>query len=197
MGLSHKFPSFSFELRIIQAQNIESIKSTGNSLFARFYLPIGNNKIIQLNTKKVSSKATIPFWNESFGLECSCPQEFLDTLKKESMVLELRQNKKRIWGSNLVGKGEISLKKFFESPNMMFEEWVKMDLESVSNCEEDMLNVPEMQVEIKIRVTSMEKEESSLNKWDKCGCKYDHDYHAWLSAEDYDVFTLGATLEAF
>ncbi|OIW15031.1 hypothetical protein TanjilG_13958 [Lupinus angustifolius] len=184
MGLSHKFPSFSFELRIIQAQNIESIKSTGNSLFARFYLPIGNNKRIQLNTKKVSSKATIPFWNESFGLECSCPQEFLDTLKKESMVLELRQSKKRIWGSHLVGKGEIPWKKILESPNIMFKEWVKIDLAQV-------------QVEIKIRVISTEKEEISLNKWDKCGCKYDHDRHAWLSAEDYDIFTLGASLEAF
>ncbi|KAF1864352.1 hypothetical protein Lal_00022009 [Lupinus albus] len=166
MGLSHKFPSFSFELRIIEAQNIESIKSMGNSLFARFYLPIGNNKRIQLNTKKVSSKATIPFWNESFGLECSCPQEFLETLKHESMVLELRQSKKRIWGSHLMGKGEIPWMKILESPNMMFKEWVKMDLESVSNCEEDMLKVAEVQVEIKIRVTSMEKEESSVNNWD-------------------------------
>ncbi|CAL0327956.1 unnamed protein product [Lupinus luteus] len=169
MGLSDKFPSFSFELQIIQAQNIESIKSKGNSLFARLYLPIGNNKRIQINTKKVSSKATMPFWNESFGLECSCPQEFLETLKKESMVLELRQSKKRIWGSHLMGKGEISLKNIFKSPNLIFKEWVKMDLESMSNCEEGMLRVPEVQVEIKIRVTSMEKEEINLNKWDKCG----------------------------
>ncbi|KAE9587761.1 hypothetical protein Lalb_Chr23g0277381 [Lupinus albus] len=63
MGLSHKLPSFSFELTIIQAQNIDSIMlSRENSLFSRFYLRIGNNnKKIQFNTKKVSSKSIIPF----------------------------------------------------------------------------------------------------------------------------------------
>lgn len=202
MGLSHKFPSFSFELRIIQAQNIESIKSMGNLLFARFYLPAGNNnnKRIQLNTKKVSSKSLSPFWNESFSLECSCPQEFLESLKEESMVLELRQSNtapavlRRILGSNLVGKGEIPWKAILESPNMVFTEWVKMDLVSGSDCEVGMLKVPEVQVEIKVRVASMEKED---NKLDGCGCKHGHDQHAWLSAEDYDMFAFGAALEAF
>lgn len=200
MGLSHKFPSFSFELRIIQAQNIESIKSIGNLLFARFYLPAGNNnKRIQLNTKKVSSKSLIPSWNESFSLECSCPQEFLETLREESMVLELRQSNtapavfRRILGSQLVGKGEIPWKEILESPNMVFKEWVKMDLVSGSDCEV----APEVQVEIKVRVASIEKEENKLNKLEECGCKYGHDQHAWLSAEDYDMFALGAALEAF
>lgn len=200
MGLSHKFPSFSFELRIIQAQNIES---TGN-LFARFYLPAGNNnKRIQLNTKKVSSKSVIPFWNESFSLECSSPQEFLETLKQESMVLELRQSNtapavlRKIWGSNLVGKGEIPWKAILESPNMVFKEWVKMDLVSGSDCELGMLKAPEVQVEIKIRVASMEKEENRLNRLEGCGCKHGHDQNAWLSSEDYDIFAFGAALEAF
>ncbi|KAE9587759.1 hypothetical protein Lalb_Chr23g0277361 [Lupinus albus] len=64
MGLSRKLHSFNFELRIIQAQNIDSIKlSTRNFIFSRFYLPTGNNnKRIQLNTKKVSSKSIIAFW---------------------------------------------------------------------------------------------------------------------------------------
>ncbi|KAE9608017.1 hypothetical protein Lal_00003503 [Lupinus albus] len=191
MDLSHNFPSLCFELRIIQAKNNEHIKSSGNSLFARFYLPTGNNKI-QLNTKKVSSKSINPFWNESFNLECSCPQEFLETLEQESMVLELRQRKNRIWGSNLIGRGEIPWKKILDSSNMMLKEWVKMDL--VNGNDDDILKVPEVQVEIKIRVRSMEKEENSLNK---CGFKHDHDLHPWLSAEDYDIFTLGAALEAF
>ncbi|RHN69385.1 hypothetical protein MtrunA17_Chr3g0124131 [Medicago truncatula] len=42
------YVNFSCELRLIQARNIEFIKSTKN-LFARLYLPTGNNKRIQLN----------------------------------------------------------------------------------------------------------------------------------------------------
>ncbi|KAK7281008.1 hypothetical protein RIF29_08636 [Crotalaria pallida] len=196
MGLSYKFPSFTFELRIVQAKNIESIKSMGNSLFARFYLPTGNNKRIQLNTKKVSSKSVLPSWNESFNLECSCPQEFLEILEHESMVLELRQSNttlRKIWGSQLVGNGKIPWKKILESPNMELKEWVKMDLENNgSGC--DILKEPEVLVEIKIRVASMEKKD---NKREECGCKQGHDQHPWLSAEDYDIFALGAALESF
>ncbi|OIV97513.1 hypothetical protein TanjilG_11037 [Lupinus angustifolius] len=194
MDSSHNLPSLCFELRIIQAKNIECIKSSGNSLFARFYLPTGNNNKIQLNTKKVSSKSMNPFWNESFNLECSCPQEFLETLDQESMVLELRQRKKKIWGSNLIGKGLIPWKKILDSSNMMLKEWVKMDL---VNGSDDIIKAPEVQVEIKIRVSSMENEGNNQTKWDKCGCKNSHDLHPWLSAEDYDIFTLGSALEAF
>ncbi|KAF1864411.1 hypothetical protein Lal_00022069 [Lupinus albus] len=88
------------------------------------------------------------------------------------MVLELRQSNKylrRILGSNLVGKGEIPRKAIIESPNMVFKEWVKIDF----------------------------KEVKMLNKWDEYGCKNCHDYHPWLSKEDYDIFALGASLEAF
>ncbi|KAF1870217.1 hypothetical protein Lal_00003423 [Lupinus albus] len=114
------------------------------------------------------------------------------------MMLELRQSKKTMWGSHVVGKGEIPWKKILESPNMMFKEWVKMDLVSRSDHEEDMLKAPkvhvQVQVEIKIKMTSMKEEENRLNE---CGCNYGHDQHAWLSVEDYDTFALGTTLEAF
>ncbi|XP_025622735.2 uncharacterized protein [Arachis hypogaea] len=196
MGMSKNFCSlFKCEIRIIQVQNVDSIKSKGN-LFARFYLPSGNNnKRIQLNTKKVHSKS-FPFWNESFTLDCSCPQEFLDRLKHESLVLELRQSKK-ILGSNLVGKGEIPWKEVLESsPNMVYKEWVKM-----VPCKEE---APEVEVEIKIQVAKREEEKENNNKsfnfnWDECGCKngHDHDHNAWFSADDYDVFALGLALEAF
>ncbi|KAE9587763.1 hypothetical protein Lalb_Chr23g0277401 [Lupinus albus] len=49
----------------------------------------------------------------------------------------------------------------------------------------------------KLRVDSMQKEVKMLNKWDEYGCKNCHDYHPWLSKEDYDIFALGASLEAF
>ncbi|KAG5093392.1 hypothetical protein JHK84_048980 [Glycine max] len=118
-------------------------------------------------------------------------------LKKESLVVELRQSK--IWGSHVVGKGEIPWKAILESPNMEFKEWVKMDLVSGIDCEDVMFKAPQVQVEIKIQV---EKENNNRrkrlnNRWDECGCKQGHDQHAWCSAEDYDIFALGAVLEAF
>lgn len=198
MGLSQKFSSL-FSCELIQVQNVESIKSKGN-LFARFYLPAGSNKRIQLNSKKIPSKS-FPFWNESFNLDCSCPQEFLDTLKRESLVLELRQSKKIILGSHLVGKGEVPWKEILESPKMEYKEWVKIDLASESGCQEAMLKAPKVQVEVKIKMAkgeTVEKENRRFNhKWDECGCKDGHDQRAWLSAEDYDIFALGAALEAF
>ncbi|KAK7387519.1 hypothetical protein VNO78_28383 [Psophocarpus tetragonolobus] len=197
MGQSQKLTTFSCEVRIIQAQNVESTKN----LFSRLYLPAGNNKRIQLSTKTVSSGSNIkhvPFWNESFSLDCSCPQEFMETLKKERLVLELRQSK--IWGSShVVAKGEIPWKAILESPNMAFKEWVKMDLVSgISECEDDMLKAPQVQVEIRIRGEKENNRRKRLNnKWDECGCKYRHHQHAWCSAEDYDIFALPAVLDSF
>src|ERR1044072_3252823 len=130
MDLPHTLPSFSCEIRIIQAQNVGFTKN----LFTRLYLPAGDSRSsIQLDSKMVSSKS-VPFWNESFSLDCSCPQEFLETLKEESLVLELRQRNgatkvlsKIFGGSHLIGKGEIPWKAILESPNMEFKEWVKID----------------------------------------------------------------------
>jgi len=191
------YVNFSCELRIIQARNIEFIKSTKN-LFARIYLPTGNNKRIQLNSKSVSTKS-VPFWDESFNLDCSCPQEFLENLNQHSLVLELRQRK--IWGSQLIGKGEIPWKVILESQNMELKKWLKMDLVSGSDCKEGMISTPEVEVEIKIRVASvaeMEKQNKRrFNNWNECGCKNGHDHRAWCCAEDCDIFALGAALEAY
>ncbi|KEH35303.1 uncharacterized protein [Medicago truncatula] len=190
------YANFSFELRIIQARNIESVKSTKN-LFARLYLPTGNNKRIQLNSKSVSTKS-VPFWDESFNLDCSCPQEFLENLNQQSLVLELRQRK--MWGSQLIGKCEIPWKVILESKNMELKKWLKMDLVSGSDFKEGMFITPEVEVEIKIKVASvaeMEKQNNRrLNNWNECGCKNGHDHRAWCCAEECDIFAFGA-LEAF
>ncbi|XP_058781541.1 uncharacterized protein LOC131655747 [Vicia villosa] len=199
MDTSHvqAYVSFSCELKIIQARNVEFIKSTKN-LFARFYLPIGNNKRIKLNSKNVSTKL-VPFWDESFNLDCSCPQEFLENLNQQSLVLELRQRK--MFGSQLIGKGEIPWKVILESQNMELKKWLKMDLVSGSDCKEVMLTTPEVEVEIKVKVSSvaeMEKQNNKkFNNWNECGCKNGHDHNAWCNAEDCDIFALGAALEAF
>ncbi|KEH35305.1 putative C2 domain-containing protein [Medicago truncatula] len=191
------YANFSFELRIIQARNIESVKSTKN-LFARLYLPTGNNKRIQLNSKSVSTKS-VPFWDESFNLDCSCPQEFLENLNQQSLEVELRQRK--IWGSQLIGKFEIPWKVILESQNMELKKWLKMDLVSGSDYKEGMFTTPEVEVEIKIKVASVSEMETQnkrrLNNWNECGCKNGHDHRAWCCAEDCDIFALGAALEAF
>ncbi|CAJ2667830.1 uncharacterized protein LOC123908835 [Trifolium pratense] len=193
----HAYANFSCELKIIQARNVEFIKSTKN-LFARLYLPTGSNKRIQLNSKNVSSKS-VPFWDESFNLDCSCPQEFLENLNQQSLVLELRQRK--MWGSKLIAKSEIPWKVILESQNMELKNWLKMDLVSGSDCKEGMFTIPEVEVEIKVRVASvseMEKQNKRrLNNWNECGCKNGHDHQAWCNTEDCDIFALGAALEAF
>jgi hypothetical protein len=193
----HAYANFSCELKIIQARNVEFIKSTKN-LFARLYLPTGSNKRIQLNSKNVSSKS-LPFWDESFNLDCSCPQEFLENLNQQSLVLELRQRK--IWGSQLIGKGEIPWKVILESQNMELKKWLKMDLVDGSDYKEGMFTTPEVEVEIKIKVTTvaeMEKQNKRrLNNWNECGCKNGHDHQAWCNTEDCDIFAFGAALEAF
>ncbi|XP_014493543.1 uncharacterized protein LOC106755841 [Vigna radiata var. radiata] len=197
MDQFHKVSSFSCELRIIQAQNVQSLKSTKN-LFVRVYLPSGTDKRIQLSTKKVSSNMKhVPFWNESFSLDCSCPQELLESLRKERVVLELRQSK--IWGSHVVAKGDIPWTEIVESPKMEFKEWVKMDLMSGSDEDDDAdFKAPQLQVEIKVVVEMESNKRKRLNKkWDECGCKHGHDVYACCSAEDYDIFALGAVLEAF
>ena len=121
-------------------------------------------------------------------------------------MLELRQSNTdtqvliRIFGgSNLVGKGEIPWKAILESPNMEFKKWVKIGSCDDEDSSSTMFSVPEVQVEIKIRVASEKKENSRkrLNKLNECGCKHGHDQHSWCSAEDYQVFAFGAALEAF
>ncbi|CAI8598235.1 unnamed protein product [Vicia faba] len=185
------YANFSCEIRIIQARNVEFIKST-KTLFARLYVPTGNNKRIQLNTKNV--------WDKSFNLDCSCPQEFLENFNEQSLVLELRQRK--MWGSQLIGKDEIPWKVILQSQNMELKEWLKMDLASGSDCKEVMLSTPEVEVEIKVKVSSVAKMEKQNNKrfnnWNECGCKNGHNHNAWCNiSEDCDMFALGAALEAF
>jgi hypothetical protein len=199
MDSSHisAYANFSCELRIKQARNVEFIKSTKN-LFARLYLPTGNNKRIQLNSKNVSTKS-LPFWDESFNLDCSCPQQFLENLNEQRLVLELRQ--KKIWGSQLIGKSEIPWKVIIGSQNMELKKWLNMDLVSGSDCKEGMFKTPEVEVEIKVRVAlvaEMEKQNKKrLNNWNECGCKNGHDHQVWCNTEDCDIFALGAALEAF
>ncbi|CAK8567314.1 unnamed protein product [Lathyrus sativus] len=184
------YANFNCEIKIVQARYVEFIKSTKN-LFARLYVPTGNNKRIQLNSKTV--------WDKSFNLDHSCSQEFLENLNHQSLVLELRQ--KKMWGSQLIGKCEIPWKVILQSQNMELKKWLKMDLVSESDCKEVMLTTPEVEVEIKIMVSSIDEMEKQSKKryhnWNECGCKNGHDHNTWCNAEDCDMFAFGAVLEAF
>ena len=191
-----ELPSFSCELRIIQAQNVE-FKSIGN-LFVRLYLSAGNNKRIQLNSRKISPTTSAPFWNESFSLDCFSTQHFLETLKKESVVLELRQGKVtpvlgKILGSRLLCRAEIPWKTVLESPKKEFEKWIKMDLASKSAWKG--VKAPKLQVEMKVQAAEIEKRRSrNIKKWDQCGCRQGHD--DYCITQDYDIFAIAAALEA-
>ncbi|KAF7834292.1 putative C2 domain-containing protein [Senna tora] len=195
MGMSQNFPSFSCEVRIIQAQNVEFNSSGKGNLFARFYLSAGTNKRIQLNTRKISSKFA-PFWDESFSLDCSCTQQFLDNLKQENLVLELRQSNTvpilgKICGSRVLGRAAIPWKSVLESPKMELKEWVKMmDLESGS-----VIKPLKLQMEIKIGVPSERNRSMRLKNWDECGCKDGHKHGC--CDHDYELFALAAAFEAF
>ncbi|KAI4345242.1 hypothetical protein L6164_012382 [Bauhinia variegata] len=203
MGLCQKLPSFSCELRILQAQNVDFKSSMGN-FFVRLHLSTGNNKGIQLNTRKISPTSS-PFWNESFSLDCLGAHDVLETLKQETLVLELRQSNTapvvgKILGSRLMGRAEIPWKAVLERPNMVLEEWIKMDMASGRVL--DGVKQSKLQVEIKIQVPTLAEMENRrrrenrmrLRNWDDCGCKQGHQCY---SAEDYDIFALGASLEAF
>ncbi|KAL5075785.1 hypothetical protein RYX36_014769 [Vicia faba] len=76
-----------------------------------------------------------------------------------------------------------------------------MDLMSGSDCKEVMLTTPKVEVEIKVKVSSvaeMEKQNTKrFNNLNECGCKNCHDHNTWCSVEECDIFALGAALEAF
>ncbi|KAJ7956830.1 C2 domain protein [Quillaja saponaria] len=193
MGAPKSFSSFSFELRIIQAKNIE-FKSTEN-LFVRIYLSAGNNNKIQLNTQKVSSKFD-PFWNQSISMDCLGNQDSIQSLKQETVVFELRR-RNTSWGSQLLGRAEVPWKAVLESPNMELEEyWVTMVSTKNARIVEG-LKPPKLQVGLRIGVPAVVEDIKCRKhkKWDldQCGCKDGHG----CSAGDYDIFVIAAALEAF
>ncbi|RHN69387.1 hypothetical protein MtrunA17_Chr3g0124151 [Medicago truncatula] len=106
-----------------------------------------------------------------------------------------------MWGSQLIGKGEIPWKVILESQNMELKKWLKMEFVSGSDCKEGMFTTTEVEVEIKIKVPSVAEMENKnkwrLNNWNECGCKNGHNHQAWCNTEDCDIFALGGALEAF
>ncbi|XP_055818523.1 uncharacterized protein LOC129887442 [Solanum dulcamara] len=198
------FSSISCEIQIIRGRNIEQISSLGKSnLFVRCYLPTGNNnQRVKLNSQEISSKSDL-FWDESFSLECMGNQDSINMMKQGTVIFELRSRKylpifgKNIGGSQLLGTVEIPWKRVFESTEMEIEEW-EIFMATSKNVNED-VKPPAVKIAMKVKVNETTKVNKLRRSWDEscackgyCGCNS----NSIFSADDYEIFALGAALDA-
>ncbi|KAK4343623.1 hypothetical protein RND71_036717 [Anisodus tanguticus] len=206
MDNSQNYSSLSCEIQIIRARNIEQI-SLGRSLFVRCYLSAGEDQRVQINSQEIPSKSTDLFWDESFSLDCSGPQDSINNLKQGSVVFELHSRKVlpilgKVGVSQIMGRAEIPWTSVFESPNMEIVEWAIMGKEK--RCLHEDVKLMAVQISMKVSVketTKVKKNDKSRrsSSWDKscacmdyCGCNSSNIF----SADDYEVFALGAALGA-
>ncbi|XP_059310042.1 uncharacterized protein LOC132061204 [Lycium ferocissimum] len=193
--------SISCEIQIIRAKNVEKISLGKSNLFIRCYLPTGNNQRVKLNSQEISSKSDL-FWDETFSLDCMGTQDSINMMKQGKVVFELRSRKylpifgKNICGSQLLGSVEIPWKIVFESTEMEIEEWAIFMATSKNN--ED-VKPPAVKIAMKVKVNEATKNNRLRRPWDEscackgyCGCNSS----SIFSADDYEIFALGATLDA-
>ncbi|KAE8718542.1 Peroxisomal membrane ABC transporter family, PMP family isoform 1 [Hibiscus syriacus] len=191
MGVSdHYVSSLGCEVRILEAKNIE-LKSHGN-IFIRYYLPAGNNKRIQLNTRQICTKSSqMIIWNESFSLECSASEESLKYLKQQTVVFELRR-KKKLGKSVVLSRAEMPLKAVFESPNMEIDEYWLAMASMNDGVLETGLKPPSIRLSMKMEMRK-ERKQRLKNHWEGCGCQgIDGGCNC---AADYEIFALAAAME--
>ncbi|XP_060185195.1 uncharacterized protein LOC132614693 [Lycium barbarum] len=198
------FSSINCEIQIIRARNIEQSSLGKSNLFVRCYLPTGNNHRVKLNSQEISSNSDV-FWDETFSLDCMGNQDSINMMKQGTIVFELRSRKyipllgKNIVGSQLLGKAEIPWKRVFESTEMEIEEWAIFMATSKNN--ED-VKPPAVKIAMKLKVNEaikVKKNDKLRRSWDEscsckgyCGCNSS----SIFSADDYDIFALGAALDA-
>lgn len=188
MGLVGNLCSLKFEVKIVEARNVE-LKSSPTTLFVRLYLYAGNNSNIELNTAEICSRSdNVMVWNQSFGLECKGNETAVEELKQESIVFELRRRKTasflRKWSrSELVGRGEISWQSVIESDGMDIERFVVMDETKdriLEDCDKPLL----LKIALKVQASKMVKAKRVEDLCEcrdcrKCNCL---DYEAFLVA---------------
>ncbi|KAK9904448.1 hypothetical protein M0R45_000673 [Rubus argutus] len=173
MGIQRQLSSLACELRVIQAKNIEFIKTTGN-LFVRYHLSAGGNKSIRLNTREISTKSD-HIWNESISLECNGTDSFL----QETVVFELR------WRNTVPVFGRIGDHNF----------WAGQRFHGKKCSSRQTWNWTGIKVGIQAEVGMEKRRQRRAKKWDECGCEDGHGYDC--SHSYYDIFALAAVLEAF
>uniref|UniRef100_A0A7N0U4P0 GRDP C2 domain-containing protein n=1 Tax=Kalanchoe fedtschenkoi TaxID=63787 RepID=A0A7N0U4P0_KALFE len=190
--------SLKCELRILEARNVELKHSS--ELFVRCYLSGGNNTRVPINTQQISSESSHTLhWGECFSLECSGDSNFIETLRHEKVVLELRRRSakrsvfKTFRSSNLIGTAQVAWKTVFESADMKMEQWFPLALKDGVVAEG--FKPPMLRVGMKIQAASTMKEgqrerSRRLRSWDECGCKY-----GGCCCVDDDLFlVLGASM---
>ncbi|KAJ8543709.1 hypothetical protein K7X08_025327 [Anisodus acutangulus] len=195
--------SISCEIQIIRARNIEQSSLGKINLFVRCYLPVGNNQRVKLNSQEISSKSNL-FWDESFSLDCLGTQNSINMLKQDVVVFELRSRKylpflgKNIGSSQLLGKAEIPWKRVFESTEMEIEEWAIFMGATSKNNEDVKPPAVKIAMKVKVEAIKVKKNDKLRRSWDEscsckgyCGCNSS----SIFSADDYEIFALGAALD--
>ncbi|ESQ40967.1 hypothetical protein EUTSA_v10014734mg [Eutrema salsugineum] len=192
MGIVRNLCSIKFEVKIVEARNVE-LKSSPSSLFVRFYLYAGSNRKIELNTAGICSRSDheAMIWNQSFGLECQGNETAVEELKQESVVFELRRRKTgsflRKWSrSELVGRGEISWKDVTELDGMETERFVVMG-ETKDRILEDCNKPLLLKIALKVQAS---KSVNIERVEDLCGCR---DCRR-CNCLDYEAFVVACTL---
>ncbi|KAL3721708.1 hypothetical protein ACJRO7_034103 [Eucalyptus globulus] len=208
MGASTPPSSFSCEIRIAEAKNMDLVQPS-DAVFVRLYLSAGNsNQKIQLNTRELPSPSSSGLrWNESFSLECTGSEDSMKSLSQASVVFELRtRSRSSILGpigrrSKVVGRAEVPWKTVLESPGMEVETWARMAPPSRRRLSEDG-KPPSVRIAMRLRAADMADvdvrkttREARLKKTEECEC--DGCGLGFCSREDYDVFALAAAFEAF
>ncbi|KAF8012200.1 hypothetical protein BT93_I0359 [Corymbia citriodora subsp. variegata] len=209
MVASRPTSSFSCEIRITEAKNMDLVHPM-DTVFVRLYLSAGNSKQkIQLNTRELPSPSSSgSHWNESFSLECTGSEDSMKALRQESIIFELRTRSRASVlspigrRSKLVGRAEIPWKTVLEFPGMEMETWARMAPPSRRRPSGD-VKPPSVRIAMRLRfadtadVDGREKtREARLKKTGECECD-GCDGLSLCSREDYDVFALAAAFEAF
>ncbi|XP_073044622.1 uncharacterized protein [Primulina eburnea] len=184
--------SLNFELRIIQARNIDP-KSSGD-LFVRCYLPSGNKqRMVKLDTHHISPKSNL-VWDQTYSLNCLSTEENSANLFKEeeSIIFELRKrNPTPFLGSKLVGRAEVTWNECVESSrNMKIEKWVLMIPKS-GRVHEDSKPAA-VRIAVKIQDSVIDR---GLRRWDG-GCICMDGIGCNSCYLDYEFFALVSSLQA-
>lgn len=197
------------KLHVLGAKNVRT-KHKG-SLFIRCYLSAGNNTRIQLNSREIntssSKNADFLFWDDDFSLECRGTEDFINQLKQENVIFELRLRKttplfgKMGASSQVLARGELPWKNVFEAPQMEVQTWVVM---TPNKLQEDDAKPPALQIAMKVEVPaalSMEevrkrRRSERLRQGDKCGCCRSG-HGGCSSCVDSELLFVAAAFEAF
>ncbi|KAF3561969.1 hypothetical protein DY000_02019364 [Brassica cretica] len=191
MGVVRNLCSLKFEVKIVEARNVE-LKSSPSSLFIRFYLHAGSNRKVELNTTEICSRPDndVTIWNQSFGLECQGDETAIEELKQESVLFELRRRKTTSfmgkWSrSELVGRGEVSWKSVMESDGMEIERFVVMgEKKDEEDCNKPLM----LKIGLKLQASKLV---NTKRVEDLCGCK---DCKT-CDCLDYEAFVVACALD--